>query len=108
MNLSLTLACFIIILAVAVVATWNIGLNSQQEDLSGVSLANIEANANIIEDIGDWWNSKVHQCVPHNCSVTIGVPGIASYTNEGTIHNCESGSSNAHCWECDGCSARLF
>jgi hypothetical protein len=94
-------------LIIAVVAAVNVSLNlhSQKNELSDVSLINLEASANLIEDISDWWNSKVYVCYTETCSKTYGFP-IWQATYYGTYSNCISGSSYAHCWECDSaCNA---
>ena len=47
--------------------------------------------------LSDWWNSKVYACVSETCLVAVWNGN--SYW--GSREKCQSGSSYAHCWECD-------
>jgi hypothetical protein len=96
---------FIAVLVIAAGAVWNVSLISKNNSLSDISLKGIDSHANIIEDIGNWWSSKVYRCELINCFNEWVVGGFIVYTS-GTGMNCISGSAYAHCWECEtSCNA---
>lgn len=64
---------------------------------SDLLLANAEALGGAIED---WWNSKTHDCVEDQCSITIG-----PITWYGKYEKCLDGDSYAHCTDCKMCDA---
>jgi hypothetical protein len=89
------------VLAITTVVMCNINLSSKIINLPDVSLRGTEAQAGLAE----WWNSKVYMCETRSCSYTYSL-GFWSATYYGTYSNCISGSSCAHCWDCDsGCDA---
>jgi hypothetical protein len=86
-------------------AAVNVNLGLKTDQLPDISLDNIEAHAGWIEDIGDWWDSKVYTCEVQPCSWTYTLP-FYSVTYYGQYSNCLSGDAYAHCHECDsGCNA---
>ena len=54
-----------------------------------------------------WWDSKVYDCIPESCSVTVGLPPF-TVTYNGTYENCQEGDTAAHCWSCADCDAGPF
>jgi hypothetical protein len=73
------------VLAIAAVATFNIGFSSQSDDLSAVSLANVEALAGENSDIKGNYDSFT------NGSCTISLPNGSKL--HGTWYDCNTGNT---------------
>jgi hypothetical protein len=81
------------LLAVAAVAAWNVSINSQKSDTSGLSLANMEALAQEGEKGGV--NTIITQEGPE-IEVQVNTSTIAYYVCSTIIVNC-LGTGSLHC-----------
>lgn len=104
----------VVVIALAIGGIQNIRHAALKNQLSDLSMSNIEASANIFDYLSEWWESKVHTCVPRACSAVIsseyvsrvdpmGNTYMALIYNYGPGHElgCVSGDKYAHCWDCE-------
>jgi hypothetical protein len=105
MNKKLMFGFIAVVVLTAVLAIWNVSLSSKSNSLSDVSLIGIDSHADPIEDIGNWWDSKVYDCENDPCTISIDI-WIVGMSWDGSYMNCKSGDSYAHCWNCEtSCNA---
>ena len=81
------------------IATTNVNISLQKNSATNVTLNRAEASADT-ESPSEWWNKKTHMCQSATCSVSFGVPPVV-ITKYGTYQQCNDGSAEAHCWNCE-------
>ena len=108
--------------AVVAIAVVNVNISTYTPNVQNeLILRTVEAHAGLLDEMNDWWNSKIYQCSSASCSAICkqtvtnklsGSTGLSgntlSYTRTtsttycpGHKQKCEEGSSVAHCSDCN-------
>jgi len=100
---SVTVLAFIVVLGINLKLNTSIGNKFNWE----LTLNNIEGNANIFEDILNWWNELEYRCERRECTREWSII-IYSHTSSGYAQTCLAGNEAAHCWDCSSCDAAWY